>query len=136
MENPSIMSHMSLGINDFTRAVKFYDRVLATIGAKRVMDLSQYQAMAYGKSFPEFWVQAPFDGKKASAGNGTHFAFFANSPEEVDAFYNEAMELGAVCDGKPGPRPNYGPGYYGCFVKDLDQNKIEATYFDETKGHS
>ena len=135
MENPSIMSHISVGTNDFSKAIEFYDQVLATIGAKRTLDLTQFKAMAYGKQYPEFWVQAPFDGKPASVGNGTHFAFFATSTDQVDAFYAKAIELGAVCDGKPGPREHYGPGYYGCFVRDLDNNKIEATFIDESKGH-
>jgi hypothetical protein len=29
-------------------------------------------------------------------------------------------------DGAPGPRPDYGPDYFGAFVRDLDGNKIEA----------
>ena len=28
--------------------------------------------------------------------------------------------------GAPGPRPTYGPHYYGAFVFDLEGNKIEA----------
>ena len=126
MENPSIMSHISIGTNDFEKAIAFYDKVLATIGAKRVHDLSQYGAMAYGKQFPEFWVGKPHDGKTAQVGNGTHFAFFASSKEQVHAFYNAALEMGATDDGAPGPRPHYGQQYYGCFLRDLDGHKIEA----------
>ena len=36
-------------------------------------------------------------------------------------------------NGPPGPRPIYGDPYYGCFVFDLDGNKIEATFWDESK---
>lgn len=126
MENPSIMSHISIGTNDFEKAIAFYDKVLATIGAKRVHDLSEYGAMAYGKQFPEFWVGKPHDGKEAKVGNGTHFAFFATSKEQVHAFYNAALEMGATDDGAPGPRPHYGQQYYGCFLRDLDGHKIEA----------
>lgn len=36
--NPSILSHVSLGSNDFDRAVAFYDRVLATLGCRRVVE--------------------------------------------------------------------------------------------------
>ena len=126
MENPSIMSHISIGTNNFEKAIAFYDKVLATIGAKRVHDLSQYGAIAYGKQFPEFWVQKPHDEKEARVGNGTHFAFFASSKEQVHAFYNAAVEMGATDDGAPGPRPHYGEQYYGCFLRDLDGHKIEA----------
>ena len=126
MENPSIMSHVSVGTNHFEKAVQFYDQVLATIGAKRVHDLSEHKAMAYGKQYPEFWVQAPHNGKEAQVGNGAHFAFFASTKEQVHAFYEIAVKLGASPDGEPGPRPHYGQQYYGCFVRDLDGNKIEA----------
>ena len=33
---------------------------------------------------------------------------------------------GGSDDGEPGPRPDYGPDYYGAFVRDPDGNKIEA----------
>jgi catechol 2,3-dioxygenase-like lactoylglutathione lyase family enzyme len=34
MDNPSILSHVSIGTNDFARAVAFYDAVLSTLGCK------------------------------------------------------------------------------------------------------
>ena len=43
---------------------------------------------------------------------------------------------GARDEGQPGPRPEYGEPYYGCFVRDLDGHKIEATYWDEALMHS
>lgn len=51
------VSHVSLGTNDFAKAAGFYDAVLATIGVKRVME--HPGAIAYGKQFPEFWLQTP-----------------------------------------------------------------------------
>ena len=127
---PSILSHVSIGTNDFERAVAFYDRVLPTLGCSR---LHEYPgAIAYGKQFPEFWVQTPIDGEPASAGNGTHVGFIAPSRQAVDAFYQAAMEAGATDDGPPGPRPEYSEAYYGCFVRDLDGHKVEATFWDMT----
>ncbi len=129
--NPSIMSHVSIGTNQTDAALAFYDKVLATIGAKRMLEFPE--AVAYGREFPEFWVHPPHDGGKASVGNGTHFGFFAASKAEVDAFYKAALEAGGKDDGKPGGRPLYGEAYYGCFVRDLDGHKIEATYWDMAK---
>ena len=34
---PSIISHMSLGTNDFDRSVAFYDRVLPTVGCLKIV---------------------------------------------------------------------------------------------------
>ena len=125
-ENPSILSHVSLGTNRFEQAIAFYDKVLATLGIGRTMDLSEHRAVAYGRQYPEFWVQAPCDGQPAQVANGVHIAFLASNPEQVQAFYQAALEAGAADDGAPGPRPHYGKQYYGCFVRDLDGHKIEA----------
>ncbi|AYF88525.1 VOC family protein [Pseudomonas sp. DY-1] len=127
-ENPSILSHISLGTNDFDRAVAFYDKVLPTLGCKRIME--HPGAVAYGREYPEFWVQSPIDGRPASVGNGTHIGFFAPSKEAVLAFFEAALDAGATGDGQPGPRPEYGEPYYGCFVRDLDGHKIEAAFWD------
>ena len=127
-ENPSILSHISLGTNDFERAVAFYDKVLPTLGCKRIME--HPGAVAYGREYPEFWVQTPIDGRPASVGNGSHFGFFAPSKEAVLAFFEAALDAGAQGDGAPGPRPEYGAPYYGCFVRDLDGHKIEAAFWD------
>ena len=130
MSSPaSALSHVSLGTNRFEKAVAFYDAVLATLGIQRVLDLTEHQAMAYGRAFPEFWIQRPHDGGAAQTANGVHVAFLADAPAQVDAFYRAALTHGARCDGPAGPRPDYGDGYYGCFVRDLDGHKIEAMSF-------
>ncbi|QEY26202.1 VOC family protein [Neisseria zalophi] len=127
MENPSILSHVSLGTNRFDEAVAFYDKVLATLGIGRILDVTEhFPAIAYGRAYPEFWIQQPFNGKPAEAANGVHIAFMAKNREEVHAFYEAALAAGGKGDGEPGPRPHYGDAYYGCFVRDLDGHKIEA----------
>ena len=127
-DNPSILSHVSIGTADFDRATQFYDAVLPSVGCRRVME--HPGAVAYGRVFPEFWVQTPIDGEAASVGNGFHIGFFASSKKAVDEFYHAAMKAGGSDDGAPGPRPEYGVPYYGCFVRDPDGHKIEATYWD------
>ncbi|MEO1192544.1 MAG: VOC family protein [Pseudomonadota bacterium] len=126
---PSVISHVSLGVNDYPAAVAFYDKVLATLGIRMIME--HPDARAYGKAFPEFWVQTPFDGGTATRGNGTHVAFVAESKEEVDAFHAAGLAAGATCDGPPGPRPEYGDPYYGGFLRDPEGHKIEATFWDQ-----
>jgi catechol 2,3-dioxygenase-like lactoylglutathione lyase family enzyme len=127
-ENLSIISHVSIGVNDFDNAVAFYDKVLAALGFKRTAE--HPGAVAYGKRYPEFWVQVPFDGQPACVGNGTHIGFIAASKQAVHAFYEAALGAGGEDNGAPGPRPHYGDPYYGCFVKDPEGNKIEATFWD------
>ena len=127
-ESKSILSHVSIGTNDFERACAFYDAVLAVFGCRRIIE--HPGAVAYGKAFPEFWVQTPIDGAAATLGNGTHFGFIASSKEQVAEFHKAAIGAGATDDGAPGPRPDYGEPYFGCFVRDPDGHKIEAVYWD------
>jgi len=61
-----------------------------------------------------------------SGGNGTHVGFIAKSKAAVNKFHAEALKAGGSNNGEPGPRPDYGPTYYGAFIYDLDGNKIEA----------
>jgi catechol 2,3-dioxygenase-like lactoylglutathione lyase family enzyme len=127
-DNPSILSHVSIGTNNFERAVAFYDQLLPSLGCKQIM--KHPGAVAYGKQYPEFWVQMPVDGQSASVGNGTHIGFIAPTKEAVHAFHEAALAAGGVDDGAPGPRPDYGEAYYGCFVRDPDGHKVEASFWD------
>jgi catechol 2,3-dioxygenase-like lactoylglutathione lyase family enzyme len=127
--NQSCISHVSLGTNDFGKARAFYQRALAVLGCRIIME--HPEAVAFGKAFPEFWIAAPFDGKAASTGNGVHVGFMAASRAEVDGFFSEAIAAGGTADGEPGHRQDYGEPYYGCFVRDPDGNKIEAAFWDQ-----
>ena len=119
-----ILSHVSLGTNDYPRAKAFYDAVLATLQIRCVMDFPG--GAGYGRTFPEVWIQSPHDGGRASNGHGVHICFQANSVAEVKAFHAKALELGGKDDGGPGHRPEYTPEYYAAFVRDPEGNKIEA----------
>ena len=136
-ENLSIISHVSLGTRDMGPALAFYDAVMATVGATRqeTIDLPDVGvvAVAYGRAFPEFWIQLPDNREPAEVGNGVHVGFQAHDEQSVQAFHAAALAHGGSDEGAPGPRPHYGPPYYGCFVRDPDGNKLEATFWDASK---
>ncbi|HTT99796.1 MAG TPA: VOC family protein [Rhizomicrobium sp.] len=123
-----MLHHVSVGVRDVARAATFYDPVLATLGYKRVADYSP-GAIGYGErdGQPQFWIGLPHDQNAASVGNGTHVGFIARSKDAVNAFHEAALKAGGSNNGEPGPRPDYGPDYYGAFIYDLDGNKVEAT---------
>lgn len=135
--NPSILSHVSLGTQDMPTALAFYDAIMATVGASRKevieIDNMGIVAVAYGKQFPEFWIQIPDNEQPASVGNGIHIGFTAIDEDTVKRFYETALKHGGIDEGAPGPRPHYGAEYYGCFVRDPDGNKLEATFWDVSK---
>ena len=121
-----MLHHVSVGVRDVERAAKFYDAVLSALGYKRVMEFMPY-AVAYGEMDPSFWVQLPHNQQAATVGNGVHIGFIARTKDAVHRFHASALAQGGKDDGAPGPRPDYGPDYYGAFVIDPDGNKLEAT---------
>lgn len=123
-----MIGYVTLGTNNIKNAVDFYDQLLATIGAGRFMETEQFVAWATAPEQPGISVTLPFDGQSATVGNGTMVAIAMDSTEKVDAFYHKAIELGATCEGKPGPRGEI-PGFYAGYFRDLDGNKLNAFYF-------
>jgi len=121
-----MLHHVSVGVRDVERAARFYDAVLGALGYRRVMEFLPY-AVAYGDDAPSFWIQLPHNQQIATAGNGVHISFIGRTAAAVDAFHAQALALGGEDGGAPGPRPDYGPDFYGAFVFDLDGNKLEAT---------
>jgi len=122
-----MLHHVSVGVRDVERAAQFYDPVLKTLGYRRVMEFLPY-AIGYGETRqrPEFWIQLPQNRQPASTGNGVHVAFLARNRKVIDGFHTAALNAGGSNGGEPGPRPDYGPSYYGAFIYDLDGNKVEA----------
>ena len=128
-----MLSYVCIGTNDLPRAIRFYDAVLATIGAVRfdTSPESDPQGWAgYRRSEPEamgepfLWVCTPFNGKLASAGNGTMVALQATSWHQVDALHEAALSMGGASEGLPGMRSNYNVDFYAAYVRDPDGNKL------------
>jgi len=121
-----MLDHISIGVSDLARAASFYDTVLAAMGYVRLF--THERAVGYGKAGDKDEQFAILSGgaEARSPGVGCHIAFTARVREAVDAFHAAAMSEGALDEGAPGPRPQYGAGYYAAFVRDLDGYRIEA----------
>jgi predicted lactoylglutathione lyase len=116
-----MIGYVTLGTNDLARAAKFYDALLGEIGAKRQMDMERFISWGTGPGAPMLSAIKPFDGKPATAGNGTMVALYMDSTAKVDAMYKKVLELGGKDEGPAGPR---GPHFYAGYCRDLDGNKI------------
>ena len=126
-------SHVTVGTNDLARAAAFYDAVLEPLGFRRRPvrpDGGPAAACWVGNEapLPRFYVYRPFDRKPATPGNGSMVAFLAPTPESVDVAHAAGLRAGGVDDGAPGPRPHYGAGYYGAYLRDPDGNKIHVVH--------
>jgi len=117
-----MLDHLGVQCSDMSASATFYDRVLATLGAARIMDFGE--AIGYGVGpKPDFWISAQ------QTGDGfreSHIAFEATDTATVDAFFAAAVEIGAEVLHEPRLWPEYHPRYYGAFVRDPDGNNVEA----------
>ena len=96
---------ITLGTNDLDKSVKFYDELFGELNGKRFMEIDgKFVSWAVAPGTPAFSITKPFNGQKATVGNGTMVALVLNTPEQVEAIYNKAIELGASDEGKPGDR--------------------------------
>jgi predicted lactoylglutathione lyase len=120
-----VVGYVTLGTNDLARAARFYDTLLETLGAKRIMELETF--ILWGTSFNEacLAITKPFDGNPATVGNGVMVALRVRSKEAVDELHKKALELGARDEGAPGPRSDT---FYAGYFRDLDGNKLNAFF--------
>jgi predicted lactoylglutathione lyase len=121
-----MIGYVTLGTNDLARAAKFYDALLAEIGAKRTLEAERFISWSAGAASPGLGVIKPYDCKAATPGNGTMVAIAVDSQEKVKALHDKAMKLGAKDEGPPGLR--WGT-FYAAYFRDLDGNKLNFFHF-------
>ena len=115
-----MIGYVTLGTNDFEKSKAFYDKALAGLGGKFAMKTQRGQLYGNGAG-PLLGITAPFDGKPATAGNGTMISLSAPSREVVDKVHADALAAGGVDEGAPGLRNG---NFYGAYFRDPDGNKI------------
>lgn len=119
-----MIAHTSLPVSDYQKAKEFYTKVLATLSYTQNMEYGEAAGFNDGTN-TDFWI-----GTSEKGVVPLHVAFAAKDKEQVEAFYNAALELGAKDNGAPGYRKDYWPGYYAAFVHDADGHNIEVVFFD------
>ena len=115
------IDHIGLDVVDYEQSKAFYERALAPLGVKLLME-PVLEMGGFGGDFPFFWIGKRDRGPQT----GVHVAFTAKDREMVDAFHAAALAAGGDDNGRPGVREIYHPHYYGAFVLDPDGNNVEA----------
>jgi catechol 2,3-dioxygenase-like lactoylglutathione lyase family enzyme len=122
-----MIDHVSIAVRDLTASARFYDAVLAALGHSRL--IVRPTTIGFGKQYPEFWLNERAAMTPVETDSGSHISLRAPDTQAVNAFHAAALAAGGGSDGAPGLRPEYTPGYYAAFIKDLDGNRIEAVTF-------
>jgi catechol 2,3-dioxygenase-like lactoylglutathione lyase family enzyme len=127
------LNYVTVGTNDPAKARAFYAALMAILGGTLVGDYPD----AFGYELPgggKLWIMRPFDKQAATAGNGVTVGLALDSTAKVDAAYAAALAAGGTNEGAPGPRPLYGPDFYGAYVRDLDGNKLALVHNQTASG--
>lgn len=132
-----MISHVFIGIDDFSRGLDFYSSIMDELGL--VLKFSEPEKswagwVAPGAARPLFVIGKPGNGQKAAAGNGQMVALLAPNREAVDRAHAKALSIGASCQGLPGLRPHYHPDFYGAYFLDPEGNKICVVCHDRHGG--
>lgn len=120
-----MIGYITVGTNDWDRALAFYDALLNEFDATRSMETDSFVAWSAPSGSTAFVLHKTANGLPATYGNGTMIALAARDKEQVDAVYRRALELGAIDEGAAGPR---GEGFYAGYFRDQDGNKLNAFF--------
>ncbi|HWK25626.1 MAG TPA: VOC family protein [Solirubrobacter sp.] len=115
-----MFDHVGIAVSDFAASERFYRTVLSALGAEPSHADAEIVEWAD-------WDIMPTDSEHPVT-RGLHVAFCARDRAQVDAFWQAGIDAGHRDDGAPGPRTQYGAGYYGAFLLDPDGNSVEAVH--------
>jgi catechol 2,3-dioxygenase-like lactoylglutathione lyase family enzyme len=113
-----VIDHVTIRVPDLDAARAFYGRTFEALHGPEP---------AEGGGFIE-WSDFSItqESGERPATRGLHLGFRADSTRRVDDWWRTMIGLGYTSDGEPGPRPAYGPDYYGGFIIDPAGNSVEA----------
>ena len=113
---------MGVQVTDLAAARDWYDAVLAPLQATVLMDFGM--AIGYGVADgpPDFWLSVATE----PPGRENHIAFTAADRAVVQAVHEVALARGIEVLHAPREWPEYHPGYYAVFLRDLDGNNTEV----------
>jgi catechol 2,3-dioxygenase-like lactoylglutathione lyase family enzyme len=131
-----VIDHLALQVSDVAASATAYARLLAPLGVEEVMRFPRGEELVVGlggtDGAPKFWLGPAGD----AATREVHVAFSAADRAAVDAVHAAALDAGLEVLHAPREWPEYHPGYYGVFVRDLDGNNVEAVCHTPVSGQN
>ena len=109
-----MLDHLDVKVIDLAKSVEFYEKILAPLGIS-LREQDEFGAI-FGDTENYIWLG---EGKV----NRIHFAFTAQTRQQVDDFWQAAVELGARLRNAPAQQEE---NYYACYLFDPNGHLIEA----------
>ncbi len=122
-----MIDHLGVQVADVEAALTFYTTALAPIGLHEVVRIPRPPALVVGMATtaggqPDFWLSPGSPGETREL----HVGFAAPDRASVDAVHAAAVAAGYEVLNAPREWPEYHPGYYAVFLRDLDGHNVEA----------
>ena len=123
-----MFNHIMIGSNDIDRSKRFYDAVLAVLGAGEGMRneaASGHVRLFYRHNGGTLAISEPINDQPATGANGGTIGFKCDSPEQVKEFHDVAVAHGGkTIEDPPGLREGAMGAMYLSYVLDPDGNKL------------
>ena len=113
---------VTIGVSDLAASRRFYATTLAALG------IGITSESATEVVFGDFAIVAATAERPVTS--GLHVGFASTDRAAAERFWRAGVNAGFRDDGAPGPRPAYGPDYFGAFLLDPDGNSAEAALHD------
>lgn len=127
------VAYITIGTNDMARSRRYYDAVMPHLGGQLEIEYADQACCYVMRGEQRIWIGKPQDGLAAVAGNGIMPGFLGDSKKAVDAAHAAALANGGSNEGDPGPRPLYGPDFYGAYARDPEGNKMSFVHFGSSQ---
>ena len=123
-----LLDHLMVQVADVEASLALYLRTFAALGVREALRYPVGDSWAVGLSgkdgFPDLWLR-PAGGAETRE---LHLALRAPDRAAVDAVHAAAVAGGVEVLHAPRVWPEYHPGYYGVFLRDLDGHNVEAVH--------
>ena len=127
------MHHLDLTVGDLARSKPFYALVLDFLGYRCVKDTDE--VVVWDLTLPDGVCGIALRPAQRDRAHDRytvglhHFAWNADSRQDVDRFYRRLVEAGVAILDAPAEYPQYGAGYYAVFFADPDGLKLEYVHY-------
>jgi catechol 2,3-dioxygenase-like lactoylglutathione lyase family enzyme len=123
-----MLDHIGLQVQDVEKSLDFYLRTFAAIGMHEAMRFPYGETIVVGLAgpdgTPDFWLSPP----TGTETRELHVALRAPDRPAVDAVHEAAVAAGVEVLHAPREWPEYHPGYYAVYLRDLDGHNVEAVH--------
>lgn len=119
-----MFDHIEFSVSDIVAARAFYGAIFSALDADEMFFDPTVKELGLGQGdLVHLLLTEGFPTTPAM-----HICLIAPSMESVDQAHTAALAAGGLCNGKPGYRDHYSPGYYAAFIRDTDGHNVEVLF--------